>query len=137
MTWGTKGDDKPDPLKKVTVSGDGKSTDEPSFNDHDLDTLYDSALAKFSTEFVEEPKKKNVADEELNYNKAFRSYVVLAWMFCNAALVAVVLKAGGLHRLSVTAPAGRYVSASLLLLLFLTSGFPFSLWMRTGMLIFE
>jgi len=50
---------------------------------------------------VEEPKKENPADKELNYNKAFRSYVVLAWMFCNAALVAIVLKAGGIHRLSV------------------------------------
>jgi chitin synthase len=40
----------------------------------------------------------------LNYNRAFRPYVVLVWMFCNAALVAVVLNAGGLARLEV-APA--------------------------------
>ncbi len=31
----------------------------------------------------------------------FRSYVVLAWMFCNALLVAVILKSGGVQRLSV------------------------------------
>ncbi len=49
-----------------------------------------------------EPKTENPADKELNYNKSFRSYVVLAWMFCNAALVAIVLKAGGLNRLSLT-----------------------------------
>jgi chitin synthase len=105
VTWGTKGDDKPDPLKKVTVSASGK-TEEPSFNDADLDTLYASALEKFSSEAVEEPKKENPSEKELHYNKAFRSYVVLAWMFCNAALVAVVLKAGGLHRLSVTSTTG-------------------------------
>lgn len=101
VTWGTKGDDKPDPLKKATVTGGGKP-EEPGFNDSDLDTLYDSALTKFSQEHVEEPKNENAADKELNYNKAFRSYVVLAWMFCNAALVAIVLKAGGLNRLSLT-----------------------------------
>jgi len=90
----------------VTVSASGKPLDEPSFSDTDLDTLYTTALEKFSTEVVEEPKKENASDKELNYNKAFRSYVVLAWMFCNAALVALVLKAGGLQRLSVTTTTG-------------------------------
>src|SRR5204863_1534129 len=35
------------------------------------------------------------------YNRAFRTYVVLVWMFTNAALVAIVLNAGGLQRLNV------------------------------------
>jgi chitin synthase len=48
-----------------------------------------------------EKKPTTSASNEQDYYKSFRSYVVLIWMFCNAALVAVVLKAGGLNRLSV------------------------------------
>jgi chitin synthase len=54
------------------------------------------------------PKKDpKPASSEEDYYKSFRSYVVLVWMFCNAALVAIVLRAGGLSRLSVqTQPSG-------------------------------
>lgn len=128
MTWGTKGDDKPEKLKAANVTKDGKTDTEPSFDDGDLDALYDSALAKFSSPQVPEPPKENAADKELNYNKGFRTNVVLIWMFCNAALVAVVLKAGGLNRLSVKPVGGggpdesRTVKYYLLIILWSVAG---------------
>jgi chitin synthase len=105
VTWGTKGDDKPAAVgKSATVGADGKA-EEPNFDDDDLDKSYDSALQKFASEAVEEPKPKNAKDDDEGYRKAFRTYVVLVWMFCNAALVAIVLNAGGLARLEVS-PGG-------------------------------
>jgi chitin synthase len=47
---------------------------------------------------VKVPNKNDVQED---YYKGFRSAVVLAWMACNAVLVVVVLKSGGLGRLSV------------------------------------
>lgn len=94
-------------MKTATLNSEGKPDEDPSFDDGDLNALYDSALQKFATAPPKEEPKKNIADEELNYNKAFRSYVVLAWMFCNAALVAIVLNTGGLNRLSVHKNSGE------------------------------
>jgi hypothetical protein len=88
------------------VNAEGKPEEEPNFDDGDLDELYDTALQKFASEVVEEPKPKNAKDDDEGYRKAFRTYVVLVWMFCNAALVAVVLNAGGLARLEVGTTPG-------------------------------
>jgi chitin synthase len=83
------------------VNSEGKSDQEPNFDDGDLDELYDTALQKFASEAVEEAKAPDEKDVDEGYRKAFRTYVVLVWMFCNAALVAIVLNAGGLHRLEL------------------------------------
>ena len=50
-----------------------------------------------------EKEVKVVSDSEKqeDYYKGFRSAVVLVWMFCNFALAAVVLSAGGLERVTV------------------------------------
>jgi chitin synthase len=107
VTWGTKGDDKPPAVgKTATVNADGKPEEELDFDNDDLDKFYDTALQKFASEAVEEPKPKNAKDDDEGYRKAFRTYVVLVWMFCNAALVAIVLNAGGLARLEVSPTAG-------------------------------
>jgi chitin synthase len=104
VTWGTKGDDKPEKLKTATVSAAGKENTEPGLEDSDLNVLYDTALEKFSKVAPKEDPKPNPRDVEEGYNKAFRSYVVLAWMFCNAALVAAILNSGGLNRLGDVKP---------------------------------
>lgn len=39
-------------------------------------------------------------DQDEAYYRNFRSYVVLTWMFCNAALVALILNSGGIERLT-------------------------------------
>ena len=102
VTWGTKGDDKPPPLAHAKVNAKtGEKTEEPGLDNTDLDILYSSALTEFSKLDVKEEPKPSARDVEEGYNKAFRSYVVLAWMFCNAALVAVVLNVGGLNRLTI------------------------------------
>ena len=93
------------------MNAEGKSDQEPSFDDGDLDELYDTALQKFSSEAEEEKKTVDAKDADEGYRKAFRTYVVLVWMFCNAALVAIVLNAGGLNRLEVN-PAGGGEDAS-------------------------
>lgn len=63
--------------------------------------LYTSGLEKFSKPAPEEIKTPKASEVQEDYYKGFRSAVVLAWMFCNAVLIAVVLKSGGLSRLSV------------------------------------
>ncbi len=55
---------------------------------------------------MEEKKTIDPKDADEGYRKAFRTYVVLVWMFCNAALVAIVLNAGGLNRLEVAPTTG-------------------------------
>jgi chitin synthase len=93
------------------VNSEGKSDQEPSFDDGDLDELYDTALQKFASEAVEEPKTTDAKDADEGYRKAFRTYVVLVWMFCNAALVAIVLNAGGLNRLELN-PSGQEATSA-------------------------
>jgi chitin synthase len=68
----------------------------------DLDALYDAELEKFKTRAPEEaaPVLSEKAKNDF-YDASFRSWVVLIWMFCNAALVATILKSGGIERLSV------------------------------------
>jgi chitin synthase len=69
--------------------------------------LYDSELQKFSTVAIEEKPTPSAKEKEENYYKTIRSYVVLFWMFSNGALIAVVLKVGGLNRLSVQPPTNQ------------------------------
>jgi chitin synthase len=73
----------------------------------DLNDLYDSELQKFSTKAVEKKSTPNSQDKEKNYYKSIRSYVVLIWMFSNGALIAIVLRVGGLNRLSVQQPTDQ------------------------------
>jgi chitin synthase len=74
---------------------------EVSIEDADLNALYNAGLEKFANPAPPEVKQPNQQDEQEDYYKGFRSAVVLFWMFCNAVLIAVVLKSGGLSRLSV------------------------------------
>jgi len=70
----------------------------------DLNIIYDEALHDISykkEKVIKEPSEEDLKLIAKDDYAAFRSYVVLAWMFCNAALVATVLNAGGLNRLNV------------------------------------
>lgn len=99
ITWGTKGDDKPEKLPAANLKPGGKVDVALPSDDHDLNSQYETELRAFSTKYV--PPKKIVGEQEKHedYYKGFRSAVVLAWMFCNLALGAVVLNAGGIERL--------------------------------------
>ena len=54
-----------------------------------------------SQKAAKEVKVVSEAEHQEDYYKGFRSSVVLVWMFCNFALAAVVLSAGGLERVKV------------------------------------
>ena len=55
----------------------------------------------FSQKAPKEVKSVSESEKQEDYYKGFRSAVVLVWMFCNFALCAVVLSAGGLERVTV------------------------------------
>lgn len=97
ITWGTKGDTKPDKLPSVTIKADGKAEIHAPTDDADLNTQYETELQTFSTKYKEPEKKVSDEDKQEDYYKGFRSGVVLFWMFCNLALTALVLQSGGLE----------------------------------------
>ncbi|EMC92146.1 glycosyltransferase family 2 protein [Baudoinia panamericana UAMH 10762] len=97
VSWGTKGDDKAEKLPSANVKPGGKVDVVIPTDDADLNSQYETELRTFSTRFQ---KEKAVIDDKTkheDYYKGFRSAVVLAWMFCNLGLAAVVLNAGGLQ----------------------------------------
>ena len=99
ITWGTKGDDKAEKLPAANIKPGGKVDVTIPTDDADLNTQYERELRAFSIKFV--PPKKTFSDQEKHedYYKGFRSAVVLAWMFCNLGLSAIVLNTGGVDRL--------------------------------------
>ncbi|KAF2260467.1 hypothetical protein CC78DRAFT_25118 [Lojkania enalia] len=101
ITWGTKGDDKPEKLPSVTLKADGKADIQAPTDDADLNSQYESELRVFSTKYVEPKKVPSEQDKQEDYYKGFRSGVVLFWMFCNLGLCALVLQAGGLDTVTV------------------------------------
>lgn len=97
ITWGTKGDDKPEKLPSVTTKADGKADIQAPTDDADLNTMYEKELQVFSSKWKEEKKIASPQDKQEDYYKGFRSGVVLFWMLCNLGLTAVVLQSGGLE----------------------------------------
>ena len=97
ITWGTKGDDKAEKLPSAHLKPGGKVDVNIPQDDGDLNAQYEAELEKFA---MKPPKEIAVVSEEekqADYYKGFRSAVVLAWVFCNFALGAVVLSAAGLE----------------------------------------
>ncbi|KAI7205370.1 Chitin synthase, partial [Hortaea werneckii] len=95
ITWGTKGDDKPEKLPAANLKPGGKVDVAIPTDDADLNTQYESELRTFATKFQPPEKSVNEQTKHEDYYKGFRSAVVLAWMFCNLAVAAVVTNAGG------------------------------------------
>jgi len=102
VTWGTRDAGEKKDLGKTEVGSGTDDNVNTEISADDLDALYDAELQKFSTRAPEEgPATLSEKDKSDCGDANFRSYVVLAWMFCNAALVAIILRSGGLERLSV------------------------------------
>lgn len=101
ITWGTKGDDKPEKLGSATTKPGGKVDVSIPTDDHDLNSQYENELRTFAVKWA--PPKKVPSEEEKHedFYKGFRSIVVLSWMFCNLALAGVVLNAGGLQNIKL------------------------------------
>jgi chitin synthase len=110
ITWGTKGDDKPEKLPAANLKPGGRVDVAIPTDDADLNTQYESELRAFSTKWT--PPKRVIGDQEKHedYYKGFRSAVVLAWMFCNLVLAAVVLNVGGVQRLDTQGNSDQVVS---------------------------
>ncbi|KAE8152237.1 chitin synthase-domain-containing protein [Aspergillus avenaceus] len=98
ITWGTKGDDKAEKLPSANLKPGGKVDVDIPQDDGDLNAQYDSELAKFAEKPPKEVQIVSEEERQADYYKGFRSAVVLAWVFCNFALGAVVLSAAGLDR---------------------------------------
>jgi chitin synthase len=97
ITWGTKGDTKPEKLGGIKAGSDGKFKVDLPTDEADLNTQYEKELNEFARPY--KPPKKDPSDEDKqeDYYKGFRSVVVLAWMFTNLALCSVVLQTGGMQ----------------------------------------
>lgn len=99
ISWGTKGDDKPDKLPSVnTKDGQGK-TDLP--DEGDLNASYEREIQVFSRKYVKPvtaPTNAQLEEKQMDYYRGVRSMVVLVWMITNFALCAVVLSTAGLER---------------------------------------
>jgi len=100
ISWGTKGDDKPDALPSVsTKDGQGK-TDLP--DEGDLNAQYERELNVFGRKPVKEvkpPTPSQLEEKQMDYYRGVRTVVVLLWMIMNFALCAVVLSTAGVDKI--------------------------------------
>lgn len=97
ITWGTKGDDKAEKLPSANVKPGGKVDVNIPQDDGDLNAQYEAELQAFASKPPKEKRIVSEAEKQEDYYKGFRSAVVLAWVFCNFALGAVVLSTAGLE----------------------------------------
>ena len=106
ITWGTKGDDKAQKLPSATLKPGGKVDVNIPQDDGDLNAQYDTEMKKIAVKAPKEIRIVSDDEKQEDYYKGFRSSVVLAWIFCNFALGAVVLSAAGLERINTEDDAG-------------------------------
>lgn len=102
ITWGTKGDDKPEKLPSANLKPGGKVDVDIPTDDADLNTQFENEMKLISVKETKEVKKPSASEKQEDYYKGFRSAVVLVWIFSNFALAAVVLNAAGFDRVSVS-----------------------------------
>jgi chitin synthase len=101
ITWGTKGDDKAEKLPSAKVKADGKVDVTIPTDDADLNQQYLSEVNVLASKAPPEKRAFSASEKQEDYYKGFRSSVVLIWMGCNIALVAVVLSIRGQSNLTL------------------------------------
>jgi chitin synthase len=102
ITWGTKGDDKAEKLPSATLKPGGKVDVNIPTDDGDLNAQYEAEMRKIVSKAPPEKREFSASEKQEDYYKAFRSRVVLVWLICNFALVAVVLSTAGLERITAS-----------------------------------
>ncbi len=117
ITWGTKGDDKPEKLPSANVKADGKVDVQIPQDDGDLNAQYESEMRKFATKPVKEVRKPDPAGKQEDYYKSFRSNVVVAWMVSNFILCTAVLHVSGFDRIDTTTTQDQNSAIYLLVIL--------------------
>jgi chitin synthase len=100
ITWGTKGDDKAEKLPSATLKPGGKVDVNIPTDDGDLNAQYEAEMRKIVAKAPVEKRTFTASEKQEDYYKSFRSRVVIFWLVCNFALVAVVLSTAGLERVS-------------------------------------
>lgn len=95
ITWGTKGDDKAEKLPTAKVKADGKVDVLIPTDDGDLNAQYTAEVRMLESKAPPEKRTFSPAEKQEDYYKGFRSFVVLVWIGCNVALVALILTTGG------------------------------------------
>lgn len=101
ISWGTKGDDKAPKLDSINIKPDGKVDVTIPKDDGDLNSQYEAEMRKFADKAPKVKKEISASDKQADYYNDFRSSVVLAWMFTNFGLCALVLSTAGLNRVEV------------------------------------
>jgi len=93
VSWGTKGDSgaKDDLGHAKAAKTDGKSGEQVvafEMAEHaDINAKYNRLMQELSVRPKEEKKSRDAATKREDYYRGFRTRLVLAWMFSNAALV--------------------------------------------------
>jgi chitin synthase len=95
ISWGTKGDTKPEESAAKVGANDQVKVEVPT--EADLNTQYEKELNVFARPYREPKKVVTDEDKKTDYYQSVRSMVVLIWMFTNLALSTVVLQTGGVQ----------------------------------------
>ncbi|CAG8484012.1 3486_t:CDS:2, partial [Acaulospora colombiana] len=95
VSWGTKGDNsaKQDLGSAKIKSGKSEVEVEVPVEQKDINEAYEEAVEELKQHVEEEVKHRSASEKRDDYNKAFRTRVVLAWILSNATLVAVITSA--------------------------------------------
>ncbi|KAJ4417346.1 Chitin synthase, class 2 [Gnomoniopsis sp. IMI 355080] len=113
VSWGTKGDDKPDKLPSISTKDGSGKTDLP--DEGDLNAQYERELQVFSRKPVKEKKEltpSQLDEKQQDYYRGVRTVVVLMWMITNFALIAVVLSAAGLEKIGTSTDSDTDVEST-------------------------
>jgi chitin synthase len=121
ITWGTKGDDKAEKLPSAKVKADGKVDVAIPTDDGDLNQQYAAELKLIESKAKKEKRVVSESEKQEDYYKGFRSTVVLVWIGCNVALVAVILGTNGNSTLTVGGSEEDNTKATTYLLVILWS----------------
>ncbi|CAG8606533.1 3645_t:CDS:2, partial [Acaulospora morrowiae] len=92
VSWGTKGDNsaKQDLGSAKVSSGKSEVEVEVPVEEKDINEAYEEAVEELRQHVEEEVKHRSPSEKRDDYNKSFRTRVVLSWILSNAALVAVI-----------------------------------------------
>lgn len=90
-------------------------------DDQDLNQQYQAELKLIEVKAAKEKRVISPDEKQEDYYKGFRSAVVLFWIGCNVALVAVILSTGGQSTLTLGAAASQSSKAQTYLLVVLWS----------------
>ncbi|KAL9099497.1 MAG: hypothetical protein Q9163_005013 [Psora crenata] len=94
VTWGTKGDNVIHIDLGVAVSGKGNTVElEMPSEQLDIDSGYDEALRNLRDRLEVQKEPLSEAQQQEDYYRAVRTYMVVSWMIANAILAMAVSEA--------------------------------------------